>query len=101
MFAMRRRGGDDVEPMLLCVVCRKPVALRDGWVGFHPVTADHPQSAGQWLHRACLNGQAETLFGGRRVVLWREGTHDDLVLALACALWTGDRRMHRFAPVGD
>jgi hypothetical protein len=32
---------------------------------------------------------------------WREGTHDDLVLALACALWCGERRWPRFAPVGD
>jgi hypothetical protein len=71
MFAMRRRGGDDVEPMLLCVVCREPLPLRDGWVGFRPVTADRPSSDGQWLHRACLNGQAETLFGEKRVVLWR------------------------------
>jgi hypothetical protein len=31
---------------------------------------------------------------------WREGTHDDLVLALACALWCGERRWLRFAPVG-
>jgi Terminase RNaseH-like domain len=31
---------------------------------------------------------------------WREGTHDDLVLALACALWCGERRWHRFAPLG-
>jgi hypothetical protein len=32
---------------------------------------------------------------------WREGTHDDLVLALACALWCGERTWPRFAPVGD
>jgi hypothetical protein len=32
---------------------------------------------------------------------WREGTHDDLVLALACALWCGERKWPRFAPVGD
>jgi hypothetical protein len=32
---------------------------------------------------------------------WREGTHDDLVLALACALWCGERRWPRFAPLGD
>jgi Terminase RNaseH-like domain len=31
---------------------------------------------------------------------WREGTHDDLVLALACALWVGERRWPRFAPLG-
>jgi Terminase RNaseH-like domain len=31
---------------------------------------------------------------------WREGTHDDLVLALACALWCGERRWPRWAPVG-
>jgi hypothetical protein len=31
---------------------------------------------------------------------WREGTHDDLVLALACALWVGERKWPRFAPVG-
>jgi hypothetical protein len=32
---------------------------------------------------------------------WREGTHDDLVLALACALWCSERKWPRFAPVGD
>jgi hypothetical protein len=32
---------------------------------------------------------------------WREGTHDDLVLALACALWCGERQWPRFAPVGE
>jgi hypothetical protein len=32
---------------------------------------------------------------------WREGTHDDLVLALACALWCGERKWPRFAPVGE
>jgi hypothetical protein len=31
---------------------------------------------------------------------WREGTHDDLVLALACSLWCGERRWPRFAPIG-
>jgi hypothetical protein len=31
---------------------------------------------------------------------WREGAHDDLVLALACALWCGERRWQRWAPVG-
>jgi hypothetical protein len=32
---------------------------------------------------------------------WREGTHDDLVLALACALWVGERRWPRFAAIGE
>jgi hypothetical protein len=32
---------------------------------------------------------------------WREGTHDDLVLALACALWCGERQWPRFVPIGD
>jgi hypothetical protein len=32
---------------------------------------------------------------------WREGAHDDLVLALACALWCGERQWPRFAPVGE
>ena len=31
---------------------------------------------------------------------WREGTHDDLGLALAVSLWTGERRWARFALVG-
>jgi hypothetical protein len=31
---------------------------------------------------------------------WREGTHDDLVLALACALWCGEKRWHSWTPVG-
>jgi hypothetical protein len=32
---------------------------------------------------------------------WREGTHDDLVLALACSLWAGerDRSMQAEAPL--
>jgi hypothetical protein len=31
---------------------------------------------------------------------WREGTHDDLVLALACALWCGERRWPTWRPAG-
>ena len=31
---------------------------------------------------------------------WREGTHDDLTLALACALWCGERRWSRWTPIG-
>jgi hypothetical protein len=31
---------------------------------------------------------------------WREGTHDDLLLAVACALWCGERRWPHWAPVG-
>jgi Terminase RNaseH-like domain len=31
---------------------------------------------------------------------WREGTHDDLVLSMACALWVGERRWPTFAPIG-
>jgi hypothetical protein len=31
---------------------------------------------------------------------WREGTHDDVLLAVACALWVGERRGLRWVPVG-
>jgi hypothetical protein len=30
---------------------------------------------------------------------WREGSHDDLVLGLACALWVGERKWQRWAPL--
>jgi hypothetical protein len=44
MFAMRRRGGDDVEPVLICAICRRPLPLRDSWLGFRTVTSDRPSS---------------------------------------------------------
>jgi Terminase RNaseH-like domain len=31
---------------------------------------------------------------------WREGTHDDVALAVMCAIWVGERRWPRFAPLG-
>jgi hypothetical protein len=31
---------------------------------------------------------------------WREGTHDDLVLALACALWCGEHLVSKWEPIG-
>jgi hypothetical protein len=31
---------------------------------------------------------------------WREHAHDDVVLALACALWCGEKRWPRWRPVG-
>jgi hypothetical protein len=41
-----------------------------------------------------------TLAGHDSYGAWREGTHDDLVLALAVALWCGERRWQRWLPVG-
>jgi hypothetical protein len=31
---------------------------------------------------------------------WREGAHDDVALAVMCAMWVGERRWPRFAPIG-
>jgi hypothetical protein len=73
------------------------VALQTGRL---KIAAALPEAA--TLTRELANFQMKiTLAGHDTYGAWREGTHDDLVLALACALWTGDRRMHRFRPVGD
>jgi hypothetical protein len=44
--------------------------------------------------RAKVTAARNTQFG-----VWREGAHDDLVLAVALACW-GARKMHRQGPYG-
>jgi hypothetical protein len=54
------------------------------------------------LTRELANFQMKiTLAGHDTYGAWREGTHDDLLLAVSCALWWGERRAQAFAPVGD
>jgi len=38
--------------------------------------------------------------GSRAVRAWREGTHDDLVFAVALACWAA-KKVHRNPPAGD
>jgi len=70
MFVIRWRGLGEVEPHLLCAVCHRAMPLTDAWLGFSPPTAATPQSSGQWVHRACVNGRAETLFDTTRLTFW-------------------------------
>jgi hypothetical protein len=42
-----------------------------------------------------------TLAGHDTYGAWRENSHDDLTLGLSVALWCGERKWSRFAPIGD
>jgi hypothetical protein len=67
----RRGGGNDVEPTLVCTVCRQALHMQEAWLAFTPVTEDEPQSAGVWVHKACVSGRAMSRFHTPRLVLWR------------------------------
>jgi hypothetical protein len=71
VLVIRRRAGGDVEPSLVCTMCRKSLNLQDSWLAFTPVSESDPQSAGVWVHKGCLDGQAMSMFRTPRLVLWR------------------------------
>ena len=70
MLVIRWRGLGEVEPHLLCAVCRRSMPLTDAWLGFSPPTSTAPQSSGQWVHKECIKGRAECLFETSRLTLW-------------------------------
>jgi hypothetical protein len=70
MFVIRWRGLGEVEPHLLCAVCRQSMGLTEAWLGFSPPTSAAPQSPGQWVHKACASGRARSFFDTTRVTLW-------------------------------
>jgi hypothetical protein len=62
------------------------------------IAAALPEAA--TLTQELMNFQMKITTAGHETYgAWREGTHDDLVLGLACAVWAGERRFARFAPV--
>jgi hypothetical protein len=97
-------GGDAVTQEKGCwhvpkrdLIAMVQVALQTGRL---KIASALPEAA--TLTRELANFQMKiTLAGNDTYGAWREGTHDDLVLALACALWAGDRRLQKFAPVGE
>jgi len=62
---------DGVEPRLACHLCRRAVAVEQGWLAFVPPSVETPQTATLLVHQRCLDGQAEHLFGSQHVTLWR------------------------------
>jgi hypothetical protein len=60
------RGSGDV--FLCCDVCKRPLRLASSWLAFRP---DQQLTEGRWVHKDCLDGTVETLFGQRRVTLLR------------------------------
>jgi hypothetical protein len=71
VLTIQRRGGGDVEPVLLCTACQKALSLKDAWLAFDALTEAQPQSQGKWVHKRCADGEAERLFQSRRITLWR------------------------------
>jgi hypothetical protein len=79
------------------LVAMVQVALQTGRL---KIAAALPEAA--TLIRELSNFQMKiSLAGHDSYGAWREGTNDDLVLAMSVAIWAGDRHMHRFVPVGD
>jgi hypothetical protein len=71
VISFLRRGSGDVEPRLICHVCRRSIALKDAWLAFPPVSHDCPQVPGACVHRDCVAGHTESTFASAHVVLWR------------------------------
>jgi hypothetical protein len=64
------------------------------------IAAALPEAA--TLTRELENFQMKiTLAGHDTYGAWRENSHDDLTLGLSVALWCGERKWSRFAPIGD
>jgi hypothetical protein len=63
--------GDMVEPVMVCAVCAKPLALKDCWLAFRALEPAHQSSEGQFVHRRCVDGHAKTVLQGERFVMWR------------------------------
>jgi hypothetical protein len=64
------------------------------------IAAALPEAA--TLTRELENFQMKiTLAGHDTYGAWRENSHDDLTLGLSVALWCGERRWPRLAPLGD
>jgi hypothetical protein len=73
MLVIRQKGYHDLEPVLLCGVCKKPLLLRDAWLAFAALGGGVTESAGVWCHRECPRGEAQRLFQRPRMLLWRAG----------------------------
>jgi hypothetical protein len=59
-------SGTRVE--LWCTVCRQRLTLGQAWLAF-PTNGD--QAEGKWIHRDCLNGQVEAVFGVPTITMMR------------------------------
>ena len=66
-----QRQGDGMQPRLHCSICRKPLPLRDTWVGFPALERHLARVEGRWMHRDCGSGRIAELFDSPRLVLWR------------------------------
>ncbi len=84
MFAAYRRG-DGVFVRMLCAICQTELPFEHAWLAFRP-----PEDRGSpalWVHRACIDGRAEQIYGAPHVTLWRgEAAFQGLVQG-----WKGHR----------
>jgi hypothetical protein len=65
MFVVTSRiGGTTIQ--LVCAICLAPLLQGRAVLAF---PADCEQSEGHWCHRGCIDGQFQSLFGTKHLVL--------------------------------
>jgi hypothetical protein len=63
--------GDGLTVRVSCCICCQPMRLDTAWVGFVPPEHSGEAAEGRWLHKSCVDGGVERVFGSPHVTLMR------------------------------